>query len=346
MINGLTAVLPDWVKAQGPESDVVVSTRARLARSVMRIAFPWAASADELGYIADQTRSAVPLLQGEFPAVRAVQIDDLTQDQRHELLDSHLASPEHIAGGIGRFVIGSPEGRLSIMVNEEDHLRIQTVLSGLAVEDAWHTVDKVDDIIAGVIAIAYDTRLGYLTASPSNLGTGLRISVMMHLAGQSMLHTLRETLRAAYDLGGSVRGVMGEGSAFIGDLYQVSNEATLGISEVEIVERVRAVAGYLLQREREARAEIAETQIGRIRGSATKALTSLQGNMSVTSAKAAALLSTVRLAHSLGLVQGCTLASLNELLAGMRIGAAEGYNSNVARGELTRRLLATAYISG
>ncbi len=339
-------IQPGWVDASGPDSDVVISTRARLARSIEGAAFPWAASDEELEYVASRTRAAASDLQAAFPGIRTLSVDSLSDEQRYSLLDAHMASLEHTSGGVGRAIIVVSDGRLSIMVNEEDHLRIQSVMSGLAVEEAWRLVDSADDTLSGALKYAYDDNLGYLTASPSNLGTGLRISVMMHLGAQAMLHTLRDTLRAAYDLGGSVRGVMGEGSTFIGDLYQVSNEATLGISEQEIVDRVRAVANYILQKEREARKEILHSQRQLLATSASKALATLQGNMTVTSARAVSLLSTIRTAHSVGLLHGCALATLNQLLAGMRVGAAEDYNSGVARAELTRRLLAPAYILG
>ena len=167
---------------------------------------------------------------------------------------------------------------------------------------------------------SYSTRYGYLTANVSNVGTGLRLSAMMHLAGLAGTNRLASQLRAAYDLGVSIRGAYGEGSRSVGDLYQVSNEVTLGISEREIVQRVSSVAKYLLGEERVARKELLSDQRNRLIEGADRSLGALKYVRSITPEKAIMLMSPLRLAAGLGLVNNCPVSLLNRLLSGMRVG--------------------------
>lgn len=231
------------------------------------------------------------------------------------------------------------------MVNEEDHLRIQAILSGLQPVEAWQLVDQVDDELAKALRFAYSRRLGYLTASLSNLGTGLRISAMMHLGGLAMVRRLARTLQAAMDLGVSVRGLFGEGSQGLGDLYQVSNEVTLGVPERELAGRVRAVADHLLSEERLARQEIVADGRARLIAAARGSLESLRGAETISAGEALARLSPIRLAGAVGLIAGCSARELNELMVAMRVmrlDARDGDTSLMAdrrRAVLVRRRL-------
>jgi protein arginine kinase len=189
------------------------------------------------------------------------------------------------------------------MINEEDHLRLQAILSGLVCDEALEMVDWVDDVLAARLKFGYSRKYGYLTASLSNVGTGLRVSALMHLAGLRLTGGLDVQLRAAYDLGVSIRGLFGEGTQALGDLFQVSNEVTLGLDEREIAERVRSVAGYLLTKERLARKELLGRQRMRVLDNASRSLRTLQSAMSVKPREALALMSPLRLAIALGLVE-------------------------------------------
>ncbi len=334
------ANLPDWVAGLGPEADVVISTRARLARSLAGFPFPSRASAEELRTVVRKVRSACTGLTARFPHFMSLRVERLSPIQRSFLLDARVASTEQMSGGEGRIVITEPGGVLSLMVNEEDHLRLQAMLSGLAPREAWELVDWADDVLAAKLDYSYSDQYGYLTASVSNVGTGLRISAMVHLAGLAMKRELNERLRAAYDLGVSVRGAFGEGSQAAGDLYQVSNEATLGMPESEIVEKVRSVAQYLLGEERRARKELLGVERNRLTDDVRRAVRTLSSAMSIKSGEALALISRLRMAALAGLVQECPLSLANELLVAVQVAAGDDGGASIERAALLRRRVA------
>jgi protein arginine kinase len=331
---------PEWILGEGPDSDVVISTRARLARSLAAYPFPARSSGEDLNMIVRDVRAASAGLNGRFPGLKTIGMDKIAPEQKEYLLDAHLISFEQTEDRLGAAVLLEPNGTLSIMVNEEDHLRIQVLKSGLAPQQAWELADWVDDSLAGALEYGYSERYGFLTASVSNVGTGLRLSVMMHLAGLAIENRVGSQLRAAYDLGVSIRGLFGEGSRSVGDLYQVSNEVTLGLSEKDIVQRVSSVAQYLLGEERVARKELLDDQRNRLVEQACKALGVLQYARSIAPEKAITLMSPLRLAAAVGLVENCSVRLLNELLVGMRVNAGDGIRAGIERAGLLRSGLA------
>ncbi len=330
---------PHWIDATGPDSDVVISTRARLARNLDGVPFPLRATREDLLMVAREARAACVGLAERFPRLRAIDVGKLSPEQRSYLLDAHIASSEQVMGGEGRIVVLEPSGMLAILVNEEDHLRLQAIVSGLAPKEAYELVDWADDVIAAKVRFGYSDRLGYLTASVSNVGTGLRVSALMHLGALAMLGNLRKPLRAAYDLGVAVRGAFGEGSQPAGDIFQVSNEMTLGLSEGEIVQKVQGVAQYLLGEERQARKELLSVERKRLLESASKSLRVLSSSMGAKPQQALALMSPLRLAAEAGLVEGCTLSLMNELMLGLRVGAGDEGCANISRATVLRRRL-------
>jgi len=289
-----------------------------------------------LRMVARRVRSACTGLAAKFPELRSFRVERLSPVQRSFLLDARVASTEQMCGGEGRVVITEPSGALSVMVNEEDHLRLQAVVSGLSPREAWQLVDWADDVLAAKLDYGFSDRFGYLAASVSNVGTGLRVSAMMHLAGLAMTRALTERLRAAYDLGVSVRGAFGEGSRAVGDLFQVSNEATLGMPEGEIVEKVRSVVEYLLGEERLARKELLRLERKRLTEGALRAARTLSGAMSIKTGEALALISRLRLAAVMGLVEECPLSLANELLVSIQAAAGDDGGANTKRATLLR----------
>lgn len=337
--------IPLWVKADGPDADVVITTRARLARDLAGFPFPARADDQSLTIVATEVRRACARLGEHIPGLRALRVEKLTAEQRTYLLDAHVASVEQVRGGVGRVVIADAGGRLSIMVNEEDHLRLQSLESGLAPEKAWNLVDWADDVLAQELDYGFSDKLGYLTASVSNVGTGLRVSALMHLGGLAMTGSLSSVLRAAWDLGVSVRGLFGEGSQGAGDLYQVSNEVTLGFSERDIVQKVRSVAEYLLGAERLARKELLDTQRSRLVDSAARSLRTMQGAMSLRARDLFVLMSPVRLAVSLEVAEDCSVEVMNEMLMLARGGAGDDMSVRLQRAAASRRKMAGVSIA-
>lgn len=337
---------PHWIDATGPNSDVVISTRARLARNLNGLPFPQRATREDLLMVAREARAACVGLAERFPRLRAIDVEKLAPEQRSYLLDAHIASSEQVTGGEGRVVVLEPTGTLSILVNEEDHLRLQAIVSGLDPKVAYELVDWADDVISSKAGFGYSDRLGYLTASVSNVGTGLRVSALMHLGALAMIGNLRKPLRAAHDLQVSVRGAFGEGSQPAGDIFQVSNEMTLGLSEREIVQKVLGAAQYLLDEERQARKELLSDGRKRLLESASKALRVLSSSMGARPQQALALMSPLRLAAEAGLVEGCTLSMMNELMLGLRVGAGDEGRANISRATLLRRRLDGVHVRG
>jgi protein arginine kinase len=337
------AIIPEWIEGIGPDADVVISTRARLARNLAAFPFPERASREDLTMVVREVRAACASLSVRFPRLKSVSVDKLEPEERSYLLDAHIASADHLRAGEDRVLILDPSAVLSVLINEEDHIRLQAVMSGLVPEEAWELVDWADDVLAERLNYGFSKRYGYLTADVSNVGTGLRVSVMMHLAGLGMKGTLKRQLRAAYDLGVSVRGLFGEGSRFVGDLFQVSNEVTLGFSEIELVRKVRSVAQYLLCEERSARKELVSEQRKRLIDAASEALRVLQSTMSLKAGEALKFLSSVRLAASEGLAADCPMTLLNKLLVGMRAGDDNG-RANIERATFIRHNLAKAHV--
>lgn len=336
--------VPLWIGADGPNADIVLTTRARLARNLSGYPFPRVADSEERAAVAREVRKASLRLAERFPGIRTLNLLRLSAEQKSFLLDSHLASVEQVRGGAGRVVITEPSGSLSIMVNEEDHIRIQSLASGLAAEQTWQLADWADDVLSESLNYAFSGKFGYLTADFSNVGTGLRVSALMHLAGLRLTQKVAPVLRAAWDLGVSVRGPFGESSEAVGDLYQVSNETTLGVGEEEIVQKVRSVAEYLLGAERSARKELAEAEPNRILDVARKSLAAAQGARSLGAADALWHLSALRLGAATGILDGFSLEQANQALVALQAGKGDGLDARLARASVVRSRLASAHI--
>lgn len=314
-------IMPAWVRAEGPASDVAISTRARLARNIEGLPFPCRARDADLKRVADRVLDTIHKTDERFGRFYVLHPRHMTAFERLVLIDSHLASSQHVAGGSYRPVVLNESGTLSLMVNEEDHMRIQCILPGLQPLRALEVVREFDTFLGEQIQYARADNYGYLTASLSNIGTGLRLSVMLHLAGLTMLGEVVSTLTAAAQLKISVRGLFGEGTKALGDLFQVSNETTIGFSEKEITSRVRGAAEHLIAREREARRIILHNKKEEITNLANKARARLLTARALSGEEALAHLSTLRLAAGLGIPPGISATAFSELLASMQIGA-------------------------
>jgi protein arginine kinase len=313
--------LPAWVSETGWDADVVLSTRARLARNLTSLPFPGRASIEELKAV---TRRVLPVADHRekgYASLRAVEVDKLPEDGKAALVDSHLISPQHAAAGPHRWALVDDRHTISVMVNEEDHLRLQAILPALQLEAAWHAADLLDDLFGAHLEYAKHPRYGFLTASLSNCGTGLRLSVMVHLPGLALAGKLEEKLIAARALGASVRGLYGEASRAVGDVYQISNAVSIGLSERQISARLAAVTTFLSTDEQATRELLWRRERSKVEADATEAAVRLKAAERLTAAEAMTVLSILRLGSLMGLPTGITTRAFNELLASMRIGA-------------------------
>src|SRR5258707_531193 len=289
----------EWLSGDGPNRQIVVSSRIRLARNLARTPFPgWAKRAERmetLGLI----RPALESLD-EMREAYAQNLTELTALERQVLVERHLISREHAAKGAGSAVVMNVEQTLSFMVNEEDPLRMQAIRCGLQLREAYATVDKCDTELSAVLDFAYHEELGYLTACPTNVGTGMRASAMLHLPGLVMSDLINQVIQAVSKIGLAVRGLYGEGTEAMGNLFQISNQTTLGEKEEDIINRLTKVIETIIDKEHDARQTLLQRkpstlfdQIGRAYGVLTYA-------HAMPSKEALNLLSVIKLGMDLG----------------------------------------------
>lgn len=305
-----------WAEGAGPEADIVISSRVRLARNIVQYPFPHFLSEEAADEVVDAVRLALsaPSYKKEAGEIEMVKLNELTVLERQVLVDKHLVSPQHIEKPIGRAVVINADESFSIMVNEEDHLRIQCLLPGLQLQKAWEEADKVDDLLEKTLDFSYCARRGYLTACPTNVGTGLRASVMMHLPGLVMTNKINQMLQAISQLGLTARGFYGEGTEALGNLFQVSNQITLGQTEDEILKNLQAVIRQLIAQERAAREILFKEHRIYLEDRIARSVGLLKYARALTAEEALTMLSDVRLGVDLGIVRGIEVKTLNELL--------------------------------
>lgn len=244
-----------WYLGEGEQSDVVISTRIRLARNLKQYPFPARLDTKSRLAVNEVIRKAIPAAA----KLQYIEMKTLTQAQIVSLAEKHIISPEFASSADGRALLLSEDEEISIMLNEEDHIRLQVMLPGLALESAYDTADKLDTAINEQVEFAFDERLGYLTQCPTNIGTGLRASVMLHLPALTAANRIGALGSTVSKLGLTIRGAYGEGSAPMGDLYQVSNQVTLGISEKAAITNLKTIVLQIAAQERAVRAEMLKT---------------------------------------------------------------------------------------
>lgn len=302
-----------WLDASGGESEIVLSSRVRIARNIEKRRFTHNAEAEELISVLSATRSAASaagsLADGAF-----FDMGEVSTLDRQFLAERHLVSREFLFHSSGRGLVVRQGEELSLMVNEEDHLRIQAFASGLAVAGAYDLANRLDDELSEQMEFAYNERFGYLTACPTNLGTGLRASVLIHMPGlvhTKEIHKLLESLR---QLRHSIRGLYGEGSDVMGNFFQLSNSGALGTSEGAIVDNLRGLVIRLAGFERRAREMLLRKARSLLEDKVWRAFGLLRYSRSVSSKEALSLISAVRLGVGLGLIRDVPIRTLNELL--------------------------------
>ena len=289
----------EWLRGEGPHHQIVISSRVRFARNLRNRAFPgWAKKAERtaiLELIKPRVEDLTEM-QDSFSEL----LQDLSALEKQVLVERHLISREHAAKGAGSAVIMNRRQTLSIMINEEDHLRMQSIRSGLQLKQAFKLLDKIDSALEGDLEFAYDPRLGYLTACPTNVGTGMRASAMLHLPGLVLSELINQVVQAVSKIGLAVRGLYGEGTEAMGNLFQISNQTTLGEKEDEIISRLTKVIETIIEKEHDARQVLIQKksntlwdQIGRAYGVLTYA-------HAMTSKEALNLLSIIKLGVDLG----------------------------------------------
>ena len=302
----------EWMTGAGRESDVVISSRVRLARNAAGHRFVSRASAEEQRELIAKLRNAVEH-SGMGPDLEYFDVETLAPLDRQLLVERHLISREHADREGPRGVAVASRETVSIMINEEDHLRMQVLRGGFELGDAWRVMSGVDQKIEAQVPYAFGPHMGYLTACPTNVGTGLRVSVMLHLPALTMTNELQRVFAAAAKIDFIVRGLYGEGTEGHGDFFQVSNQKTLGRSEAEILGNLDVVIPQIVRYERKVRDAMLGEHRHRVEDRVWRAHGILHSARMVSSAEALHLLSQMRLGVTLGLVTDVDIATVNKL---------------------------------
>jgi len=312
----LKSPVVSWMAADGPESDIVITSRVRLARNLAKLPFPHLLSGQEA---AQEVWETVAAAVKKIPDLKLVRLNGLSALERQILLEKHLISPEHAeAASPFRGIITNKAGSIVVMVNEEDHLRIQCLLSGLQLNQAYRYADDTDDLLEKNLEYAFDDQRGYLTSCPTNVGTGMRASVMLHLPALTMTNQKGNVFNSIAQLGLTVRGLYGEGSEALGNFYQVSNQITLGQTEEDIINNLWTVTLHVLEQERNTRERLRQEMKHQLEDRVWRSYGLITHARVITSNEALALLSDVRLGVDMGILPRIPRHILNELIVAIR----------------------------
>jgi len=342
-----------WLDGSGPLADRVVSTRVRLARNLSHVPFTHRARDEQLhGVLASVTQAAAH--SGALGGGTLLRMDQLNAIDRQVLVERHLVSHEMGDGARPRGLLVGNGERLSLMINEEDHLRLQALASGLQLHETWGAADTADSELDHALDFAFSEEIGYLTACPTNTGTGLRASVLVHLPALVLLQDIHKVLKSIMQVGLNVRGLYGEHSDVMGNLFQVSNQTTLGRSETESIESLERVTRQVLEAEDRARERLVRDARVQIEDKVWRAYGLLRHGRSISSQEVINLCSAVRLGVSLGFPGLPPIAVLNELLVATQPGhlqhragsELETGERNVVRARYVRERLAAAERAG
>ena len=296
----------------GPHDRIVMSSRVRLARNLRAASFPGWAKKPERVRILETVQPAVSSLP-EMADSFAEAMDNFTALDKQILVERHLISREHAAKNVGSGLVLNRAETFSVMINEEDHLRMQALRPGFQIREAWTALDRMDSALEKKLEYAFDNELGYLTACPTNLGTGIRVSAMLHLPGLVLSEQINPIIQSVNKLGLAVRGLYGEGTEALGNVFQVSNQMTLGESETVIVERLEKVVSQIIEHEENARAKLLEQKPKVVFNHIGRAYGVLANAHSISSKETMNLLSLLRLGVDLNLFPNTNRALVDEL---------------------------------
>jgi protein arginine kinase len=347
-----------WLEASGPYADIVLSTRVRLARNLQGHAFGPRMDDDERRRILERVQAAARKGRLLRDGV-SVDISLLPRLSRHVLLERHLVSRELVGEGsrepyAGAGLIMGPEEQAGAMINEEDHLRLQGLMSGLRLRDAYALVEALDEELGGELAMAFHHEFGYLTSCPTNVGTGLRASILIHLPGLVLTKEIGKVLQGIGQVGLTFRGLYGEGSEVVGNFFQISNQTTLGKPEEDLIDHLHKIVLQVIQYETQARSVLMREAPAVIEDKIWRAFGLLRYARAMAFQEVMNLLSGVRLGVSMKLLPDLSVYTLNKIMiytqsahlqqaAGRTLSEAE---SDVHRATYVREILASESSAG
>ena len=305
----ITRAQSNWTKAEGLHHHIVISSRIRLARNLKNLAMPAFQKETDGFSVLQKVKKAAENISREGKAkLSFYQLQEIPPLERQILLEKHLISPEHCEDGVNKGLIINEDEAISIMINEEDHLRMQVFFPGLQLEKAWELANQLDDALENELEYAFDSKKGYLTACPTNVGTGLRASVMLHLPALSLTQQAGRVLSSLGQLGFTARGLYGEGTEATGNLFQISNQITLGQTELDIIQNLTTLALQIVEKEESTRSWLLKENPLRLQDRVGRAYGILQN-------AALNFLSDVRMGVDMGLLKdGFERNNLSELM--------------------------------
>jgi len=314
LIRELRDSTAHWVTGYGPFNHIVLSSRIRLARNIKGIPFPFKSSDEELKSVLDQSENILKINKN-FRNLKIIKLNDLSTMDIQFLVEKRLISiTQSQFNRPYRAVIYNPDEIISIMVNEEDHYRIQLMLPGFQLKKVWELIDWYDNQIGEKIEYAFNEHEGFLTCCPTNVGTGLRVSVMLHLPALIINNQLNDLMTYVTKKGYAVRGFYGEGTDFQGDLFQVSNQSTLGLDEKDILKNIELVSNLLIEKEQKAREELMIHFRQNIEDRVMRAYGILTNARIISTTEAVNLLSNIRLGIELGILVKIGYDTINRLM--------------------------------
>jgi protein arginine kinase len=311
-LDALARSSGEWLRGSGPESDIVISSRIRLARNLADYPFISRANPTDRADIERTLRSRILGIE-KSEEVLYIDVSKLPGLDRQFLVERQLISREHAESEGARGVCIHKAEQFAVMINEEDHLRLQVMHSGLDLASAWEQINRIDDLIEEHVTYAYNERLGYLTACPTNVGTGMRVSVMLHLPALVITRQIDKVFRSLQKINLAVRGLYGEGSQAMGDFYQISNQVTLGRTEADLVKQVGDVVPVIIEYERQARDLLLRESHKTLHDRVSRAYGILRTAQTISSEETMHLLSSVRMGINLGLIENLAIPKINEL---------------------------------
>ena len=350
-LDDLTRTSGEWLRGSGPESDIVMCSRIRLARNLADFPFINRASRGERAEIETLVKTCIG---GPGFDLSYQDVNVLNELDRQFLVERQIISRELKSAEGPRGVAIGPQETVSIMVNEEDHLRIQVIHSGLSLPDVWERINRLDDQIEDRLSYAFSPQLGYLTACPTNVGTGIRVGVMLHLPALVQTKQIDKVFRALHKINLAVRGLYGEGTQAFGDFYQISNQQTLGKGERELIKNLSDVVPQIITYERTARQALVNERRQHLHDQVSRAYGVLKTAHTISSEETMHLLSSVRMGINLGLIDDLEIPTVNELfihtqpahLQKIQGGALEVDERNIARASYLRSRLGNGRHAG
>lgn len=330
------------------DTGIILSSRIRLARNLKDLPFPQHLKGDMAQKIVkDVTDTVMQTQTAKENSLKLLELKDLSPVERMSLVEKHTVSRDLINNYKNSAVIVSQDEKIAIMINEEDHIRIQTIYPGFHLKEAYEEASKLDDEIEDKLDLAFDSKLGYLTSCPTNVGTGIRASVMLHLPALAMTKNITNILNTVSQVGMTIRGIYGEGSNIMGNIYQISNQVTLGLSEEDIINNLIAVTTKIIDQELLARKLMYDKHPRDMEDTVYRSLGILKYSRKISTGESLKLLSSVRMGIEMGIIKEVDAEKISELVnyvqpAMLQIHENETLDSTSKRDETRAKMLREA----